>query len=692
MHLDEKKILHFEPEKYFIFDKKFENWVIFKSYIQIDSPKFVDYQKDLIEDFVAWFVEWIQKNDYNTDFIKNNFELWLQNLNTKLKLFADKVNDVDFFSLKGFFMIIVDWILITSIIWEVSLMIFRNNSFYYSSCNDFNEKLKIDIFSDFVEWDIQSGDNIIYIWLNHKSVLDTSDMKELEEIIQSSEKTIVEELNDIFITRVEKEQIWFMIEFSVWDVFWLNKENEKNWNHRKINLRRKKKNLKKVWTKNFFAKNKYYLVIWFLWIIVLFMLYNILTKIMSETKGETFNNWEWVEVLTIDDIKKDINAFKSMPSNLDEKWQKYNEILQKINYLEQKWKRIEDIKKLKKILQSDYHKWFNIIYINNLSQFDDNATNIKTNIFSLNDMEKEKIWDMKQLIWWKNLNIIWSKWSVLGVMNNDMRWYNIEYDESFTNCNNNLMRDGIYCATENWNIFNLTKENWTEPVTTNDEWWFPSNIQWIKIYWKANMYLFQSSLDNSIWNNVLVTRYRNVLWSEIQFQKWQNYKVAISSWDSSLEFGSWLTNFAIDSTFLVWWNGKLYQFWRPEPAIPNLTYRAIPLIWWDTVSTKYSDNVKIISSLNSKYVFLFDKENQTFTVYQSKPVKTNDSFTTDYKLYYMFRFLFDLESSKVVDVEVPEESWNRPELYILSDNWINKVSLYDFIDSIEQDNVLKTVN
>ncbi|NOZ44289.1 MAG: hypothetical protein GXP45_04065 [bacterium] len=110
------------------------------------------------------------------------------------------------------------------------------------------------------------------------------------------------------------------------------------------------------------------------------------------------------------------------------------------------------------------------------------------------------------------------------------------------------------------------------------------------------------------------------------------------------------------------------------------------------MGNSYSNNVKILSTLNSKYVYIFDKENQTFTVYESRPIKTNDSFTADYSLYYLFRFTFDLKDNKIEDVTIPEETGNRPELYILSDKGVNKVSLYDFIDSIKQNNTLKTVS
>jgi hypothetical protein len=61
----------------------------------------VDYQKDLIQDFVGEVMEKVgEEESYDIDVVKSHFEIALQNLNTKLKAFADKVRDVDFFEIK----------------------------------------------------------------------------------------------------------------------------------------------------------------------------------------------------------------------------------------------------------------------------------------------------------------------------------------------------------------------------------------------------------------------------------------------------------------------------------------------------------------------------------------------------------------------------------------------------------------
>jgi hypothetical protein len=120
-----------------------------------------------------------------------------------------------------------------------------------------------------------------------------------------------------------------------------------------------------------------------------------------------------------------------------------------------------------------------------------------------------------------------------------------------------------------------------------------------------------------------------------------------------------------------------------------LQYREIKLLGWDNMTSKYSNNVKVITPASSKYVYLFDKDNQSLTIYDSRPVKTNAEFQTSYNLYYMFRFGFDLWANKVTDITIPDTTGNRPEMYILTTNGVNKINLYEFIDSIKDNQVLK---
>ena len=112
----------------------------------------------------------------------------------------------------------------------------------------------------------------------------------------------------------------------------------------------------------------------------------------------------------------------------------------------------------------------------------------------------------------------------------------------------------------------------------------------------------------------------------------------------------------IDGTFLTRspTDKKLYQL-RRESNPNKLSKRIIPMQGGDTSITAYSANVKVITYPSSNYVYLFDKEKQTFTVYKGVPLKTNTANTSTYSLTYVMRYNFDV-TDKIIDVVVPESS------------------------------------
>lgn len=690
MQIREKKYNYLDTNQQFNYREKLWNWVQINTYVVLDSEKFLEYQKDLIQDFLADLKEKIDTEVYDEWDLKNNLENGLQSLNVKLKLFADKVSDVDHFSIKWYIQIIAWDTIISSMIWDTSILIFRDWKLYYQLHNWTSKKSKIDLFSDFVEWNVESWDEIVYVWTKVTDALDQWDIKELEQIIEQDEASFIEIFEQTLSSRVEKQKIWIISNYYIHGTIVENDTNLswiKKWSSRvkwKFNVVWKNR-MKKVW------ENKYYVVIWILWIIVLWLLYSVLSALLDTKNNNTIVTDSWTVIdITIDDIKKDIYAFQQMDASSDDKSMKYNEIIEKLTLLEQNWKWLEDVESLKWIVEDDYYKWFNIIRIENLSQLDDTASWIKTRQISFNSSEKWKMWDVLFIDFQKSINIWWSKWALIWSLNDGSRWSLIEYgiDTNVAWCSVNLLRDWIYCYTPDWRIYNIVKA-WIEPVTTTDWLWFPDTVGWLWIWWKANLYVFQPNLNSSL-NWVFLTRYRNTVWSETVYQPWQNYTL-VEWFENSVSFDWDFAWMAIDSTFLVRNNGKLYQFRRPGNW-STLDVREIKLLWWDTITNKYSNDVKVIASQSSKYVYLFDRINKTFTVYKSAPLKTNDANTSIYNLSYLFSFKFALTSEEVKDVCIPDSTWNSPEMYILTSEWVNKINLYDYIKSVEKDDTLKAVS
>ncbi len=686
MQIREKKYNYLDENHLFSFNKTLWNGTKIQTFVLLESEKYLDYQKELIQDFLADLIDNVNTEVFDEWELKKSLESGLQQLNEKLKMFAEKLPDIDRFTLKWYTQIIAWNALISSMIWDTSIVIFRDYKLYYKSYNAPNKDDKIDLFSWFIEWDVESGDEIIYIWTKVSDILDQSDIDELEQVLNEDEWWFADCLTDMIGSRTDKSIIGYLTNYYIhWNVSWWENINSiKN----KLPNRQKLKWANPTWAKNLLT-NKYYVIILLLSIVILFMIYTVLSQILKTWNENTFVTESWAVIdITIDDIKKDIYAFQQMDASSDEKWIKYNEIVEKLTLLEERWKWIEDVENLKWIVEDNYYAWFNISRIQDMVAFDDLATWIKSRVFTFNNTEKWKIWDMLFLNYQNSINVWGTKWALIWLTNDASRWTPIEYwlDFALDWCSMNLLKDWLYCYTKDGRIFNITKV-WIEPVITSDEAWFPDTVWSLWVY-SSYLYVFQPSLNWAL-NWVFGSRYKNtVAGSEISFQAGQNYSLADTSltWMNLLSFG----DVAVDSTFLTWADWSLYQFWRPSAYGSLLEMREVKLLWWDTINNKYSNNVKVIASLNSRYVYLFDRDNQTFTVYTSNPIKTNSDFSSSYSLYYLFSFKFDLKSEDVIDIAVPDAGGNKPDMYVLTTVWINKVSLYDYISSVEKDDVLKT--
>lgn len=682
MHLKEKKFLYLSEEHVFNFVEEIQNGIKIKMFVGFQSDKFLDFQKDLLQDFLAELKDKISEENYDIDTIKNYFEIALQNLNIKLKAFADKVRDVDFFGIKWYVQLIVDSVVMLSMIGDMSVMIFRNEKLYYSLTNSLNDKWKIDLFSDFVEWDIEGHDQILYVGTKISDVFDTSDFKEMESVLRSEDTHLINFFQELLNARLDKKSFGFIFHYVI---TWVAAKNHEDFSI-KIDENSLFGKIKKT-----LLKNKYQATVSILGVFILFMVINLLSQVLK-TNTDTFVTSDWVTVdLTIEDIKKDLFMFQGMDPTSEEKSIKYNEILSKLDVLESKGRWLEDVAQFKKLLQAEYYKWFNIVYVSSLTKFDDATLGKKTKILSFNPSEISQLWSVQSLYVWRNMIVAGSKSALVWALDDNMRGslidYNLPSSDTMKWCNLNLLKDGIYCYTNSAGIYSINKE-WTQPVTTTDTAPFSKNIGGVFTYGKANLYVFENNVSG-VGNTTLVTRYRNTLWSQTIYQWWQKYYLGTNmTWVS---FSSGLANFAVDGSFLVWNAGKLYQFWRNPPTSFTLDVREVKLLWWDKKTLQYSNDVKVISSINSKYVYLFDRINQTFTVYDSRPAKGVDA--NNYSLYYIFMFKFDLgTTNKVVDIDIPDPSANRPEMYILTNEWVNKISLYEFIDSIKDNKMLKQLN
>jgi len=264
-------------------------------------------------------------------------------------------------------------------------------------------------------------------------------------------------------------------------------------------------------------------------------------------------------------------------------------------------------------------------------------------------------------------NIVWNKWAILWIINDKSKWIlqKIKIPSNIKTCSKNLSNNGIYCYTTNWNIYNISKYG-LQSVSNSKKWW-NNNVLSLWTYWNNKLY----TLNNNKTIQRYVLKWKNKFWTPTTY----NFSKKA---DKTLINGiySW-SNFVIDGTFVIWTKQWLTQAWRKSPTSTDITIRKIP--WWKKWTINENDfkwNVKVISNISSKYIYLYDYNTQSLVIYLTSPYKTNSANTYSYNLIYKFKVKFDITNETVKDITVKENSSTKKAYaYILTDKKIYKIDL-----------------
>lgn len=697
MQLQEHKKIYVLDEEIFSFQATLLDNISFKVFVQCSKEKFLQYQKDILEEFVADFTNIITTSEELDPIdVREIFEQHLQILNTKLKQFAEKVRDVEHFQLKWVIQLVMDDKLMTSMIGNVSMLVMREQKTAYSVPNSVDNRAKIDLFSDFIEWNIERDDQILYVGLKFADVMDAHDLKEMEKLLAQEESSewILAFLEELLTTRVEKNSIWFIVSYFVQGPTIKYNSDSKSWLKFRWWLKWFKwikwKSLwyvSKLWEKVYnservkyvkkqLSENKIYVIGLILVVLIFIFIYALASQIINDSnhtnKFKTSNN-TYIDI-NLEDLQNDILEFETLDASSNLKTDKYNEISQKLEFLEEQWKWLEDVEDLKSKLQENYYEWFRITQFKSEAELNNIAWK-NTQLITFNSTDTDKLWELHSINVARNMMIAWSKWALIDAASDTSRWTLIEYNltKNLEDCIVALNSNGLYCYNDEWEVYMISKAG-IVPVTTEDG-DFRTWIWWLWTFSSRNLYVFNSNIS-SLWN-ILLTRYQvNSDGTYANFKWWSSYSIA-ASWVDFWTFSS----FDIDENFFGWADGKLYFFWREDGAWTSLEYRKIDIKWANPLTESYSDNVKIIVPKESRYIYTYDKDQQLFTAYNTEPNKKNRENKTNYQLVYLFSLKFDIEWINVYDIDIPNDG-DKPELYVLSSAWVNKIPLYEYLEAI----------
>lgn len=604
------------------------------------SDRFIEYQKDMFNEFAASL--W----DSETSDIKRQLQKSLQKLNTNLWVFAQKIKDSWKFSIKWYIQVISGSQYLCGIIGETSIIIFRNWKINMVVSNEIDPKSKIDIFWEFIEWDLEPGDKVLLVWMN---ILDYITKNELTDLINLAKdwSNSLELVLQWLEIRTSSDQIGFAhYEDINSNVNWKIIETKSYWSNKVKNI------VQNIW--NFVIKNKYttWWVILILFVII--FLYSIINNINAKNQIGFIENWDQKLQFNLDinELRKDVTLLAAI-SNPEEKNAKYQEIMKKIEVFEKKWKQKYDIAQIKQELNSSYYKMFNISLINDFVQAGGK------NILSFSQEEKN-ILGSGQLVFFSNwVNIIWNKWAILWASSENIRWktttyWNILQSQKIVWALPNIQWNWYYIYTS-WSIYNLNAQNFSSVSPKNTT--FPSDILSI---WKyaSNIYIVskQNLLD---WK--MIQKYQSVQWWFWQPQIY-TYSGGINN----------ISSFVVDnSTFLVWWNDSLHQLTRKDWT-NTLLERSVELKGENNI-LPLSKDIKILANDSSDYMFLYDTTNQNLGIYKAN--KKRNQF--DYYLNYLWKIKFDT-NDKILDIAISYE-WEKSSAYILTANWVLQLPLSSYM-------------
>ena len=647
MNITYKKESFIDSEKTISYQYEKENIFVYIE-IWLYNEKFQEYQKNLFSEFYSNIIDLIDKNDVFLDF-KKELESKIKQFNTQLKIFQEKINIEEKIEIRWNIQIIWDNYYISSLIWESSIIIYRDNHLEVVVPNEVEEDDKIDIFSEIIEWELENKDKIISIACNIYNYLTDSEIKEFAE----NEDDIINSIKDVLSMRIKEEEIWFISYIKV--------------NIEKVVIQEKKEiNIEKY--KDIIKRNKYaiWIIIW-LWIIF-FVIVSIFLYLWKNSNKAVVNIQGKQVTLDLTDIKREIDAFSKL-DNKDTKLkkEKYDQIMKNLELYEKSGIQQLEIKELKKKMEQSYYKWFNI----NIITENDGILN---KIYSLSEND---IKDLENIEWLtktkSSINIYWTKWAIIGIVNNKIKWVKqkISIPANIKTCINNLSNNGLYCLLDNNDIYNISK--YGLKTITNTNWKWANNTIYLWTYGVNKLYLL--TLDKKL-NEKWTYIQRYVLKSKDNFQAPTNYTFSKDVDKNMLKWIFTWSTMAVDGTFLIWTKNGLLQAYNKKLT----TYDARIVKWYEQwIIDKENDlrwKVKVIADKDSPFVYLYDYNTKSLIVYYSR-YKNTDNARNSYQLSYLFKIKLSLNNENVVDISVDNKKLN-PSAYILTDKNIYKVDLNQF--------------
>ncbi len=638
--------------------------------VHILADKFVEYQKSLVEEFVADlinFYEW--EEDITFYDIKEFFESSLKSLNHKLTLFADKVKEADKFEIRWFAQVVYEDNYLASLIGDVSVIIFRERKLNSIIPNEIDPSRKIDLFSEVIEGNIENGDQVVFVGLNILNYLSKDELVEAVNISFSTGESFLDLIEDLLGQKIEKDKIHFIYYFEF--NFPIASKNIVSSKQLKFKLPLKFLEAIKIdpsALKRFVIENKYSVIFALLLGVVFLFIYAVYHVNVTIQKGVNYSS-----NITIDKIKQQINDFVNT-ADLSKEARKdlYNKILNELNQLEQRGLYVKDVEKLKNDLEIAYYDVYKISviatlewgWIQPLYKFDEDVADLVKNAFYVSN-EKNGIW------------IAYSSWVIAGILPDLQPTIisGLPGDETLKKCVSQPNNNGVVCVSNKNNFYSFANGTYSLVGINGISIDYP--IGGIDTYLKKYFYTMREHLGED--NASLIDKFKMKDVGALQELTYQTtYKIVNP--DKFVDVAKdGFADMYIDGNFLAWSKAlkEVVLMWRNDPLSDNLQWKVLSKVWGDEeIIDKLSQQVTLKGfydqATQSKYVVLFDPTSEIVVIYREKGQLDR------MELVYQGALLFKAQE-KVKTIGVSEEGENI-RLYIVTTQGVYRADLKDFIE------------
>ena len=664
------------PEACIHTQKESVQWYMLYADFVFVTEQFREFQMTVVEEALAQINDALNADDMVFEDVAHTFETILQDANERLIAFADKMTAVELFDIRWMILLSHHNSFVSAVIGDVSMVLARGWRVWYTMQNDTDKRQKISLFSDIVEGDI-GRDDVVYFFGAHISSI--MDREEMDDIVSNSVGKSYPEMLELWMqdihTRVTQADLAVISQYMV-DVTSVR------------GLKSRPSFVFPEWITNLWdrvlhilditvlrlgqkIRNKEFLVLGIMaWLFLLFVLWSIVHWWIKNNATQSIkSDWTVTASLSIEDIKKGIADFQKLDPSSDEKIVKYNTLLKELQRIQSEGKRANDVTQLKKILDTEYLQWFNVVVFDNLQE---------QMVYQFSSLENATLGKPLQVFYNKGLYIAGSQWAMLAGLSNDIRWTVVRSEiDKVKQCSIDIPKTWLYCISEKNALIHLTKSGadpmWGDGIV------FPGSIVWLATFGSSNFYVLTQDPSYTKDNTYLV-KYTSTLWAQNSFANANPLPIV---WSTVVSFTQWVSSLSVDGTFLLWDKSKkaLYQLYR-APQAKALSARVVPLQGWLKLWKGLSDDIKVMTSAGSRYVYFYDRNNHTLSTYISNPAKNSDVYSTAYGLEYVMRLDFSKLSTLPYDVTV-DESDGKQNAYVLTDAWVAKVSMSDLLETLK---------